>query len=102
MTPSQLKVKVRVPSEGSNLTLIVGFNISYQSLRDRIDAKLQRNTNVSLATGSVQLKYLYDDEYVKIQNDEDVQTAFETWREQQQDDFVGPLGEIELYCLMAG
>ena len=96
--PSQLKVKVKVPSEGSTMTLVVPFNISFQSLKDRIDAKLQRNTSVSLTGGNVKLKYLYDDEFVSIQTDEDVQTAFETWKEQQQDDIVGQLGEIELYC----
>ena len=94
--PSQLKVKIKVPSEGHNTTLIVPYNITYQALRDRIDAKLQRNTNVSLSAG-YKLKYLYDDEYVSIQTDEDVQTAFETWREQQQESLVGQMGEIELY-----
>lgn len=97
--PSQLKVKVKVPSEGSTMTLVVGFNISFQSLKDRIDAKLQRYTNVTLASGSVKLKYLYDDEHVSIQTDEDVQTAFDEWREQQQEEIVGQLGEIELFCM---
>ena len=80
------------------MTLVVGFNISFQSLKDRIDAKLQRNTNVSLASNTVRLTYLSDDDYVSIQTDEDVQTAFETWEEQQHEDIVGQLGEIELFC----
>ncbi|ORY14637.1 Pleckstrin homology domain-domain-containing protein [Clohesyomyces aquaticus] len=98
--PTQLKVKVHCPSAGSTMTLVVSTNISFQSLKDRIDAKLQRSTSVSLSTGQVKLKYLDDDDYVSIQSDEDVQTAFETWKEQQRDlnPGGGQLGEIDLYC----
>jgi cell division control protein 24 len=97
--PSQLKVKVHCPSAGSTMTLVVSTNISYQSLKDRIDAKLQRSTNVSLSAGQVKLKYIDEDDYVSIQSDEDVQTAFETWKEQQRDQIMaGALGEIELFC----
>lgn len=81
------------------MTLVVSTTISYQSLKDRIDAKLQRSTSVSLGAGQVKLKYLDDDDYVSIQSDEDVQTAFETWKEQQRDlNPAGQLGEIELFC----
>ncbi|EON66891.1 hypothetical protein W97_06294 [Coniosporium apollinis CBS 100218] len=97
--PSQLKVKVHCPSAGSTMTLVVSTNISYQSLKDRIDAKLQRSTKVSLSSGQVKLKYNDDGDFVNIQSDEDVQTAFETWKEQQKDQIVaGSMGEIELYC----
>lgn len=97
--PSQLKVKVHCPSAGSTMTLVVSTNISFQSLKDRIDAKLQRSTNVSLSAGQVKLKYIDDDDFVSIQSDEDIQTAFETWKEQQRDQIMsGQLGEIELYC----
>jgi cell division control protein 24 len=96
--PTQLKVKVHCPSAGSTMTLVVPTTISFQSLKDRIDAKLQRSTSVSLSTGQVKLKYLDDDDYVSIQSDEDVQTAFETWKEQQRDINPGGLGEIELFC----
>ena len=98
LQPSQLKVKVKVPTEGSTMMLVVSNNISFDSLRDRIDAKLQRHTSLSLSTGTVKLKYLYDDEYVSIQTDEDVQTAFETWREEQQESGNTHFGEIELFC----
>lgn len=78
--------------------LVVPTSISYQSLKDRIDAKLQRSTNISLSTGLVKLKYLDEDDYVSIQSDEDVQMAFETWKEQHSDQMmVGQLGEIELF-----
>ena len=96
--PTQLKVKVNCPSADQTLTLVVPLNISYQSLKDRIDAKLQRSTAVSLSDRGggnvVKLKYLDDDDFVSIQSDEDVQTAFETWREQS----AGGMGEVELWC----
>lgn len=99
--PSAFKVKVKVPSEGSTMTLVVGHRISFAELKERIDAKLARHSSLSLGSGSVKLKYFYDDEFVSIQNDEDVQTAFEAWREgrQGQDPMMpGQLGEIEFYC----
>ena len=98
--PTQLKVKVHCPSAGSTMVLVVSTNISFQSLKDRIDAKLQRSTSVSLGSGQVKLKYL-DSEgtYVSIQCDDDVQEAFENWKEQQRDVHSnGGLGEIELFC----
>lgn len=96
--PSQVKVKVRVPSEGSTMTLVVGFNITYQTLKERIDAKMSRYTTLSLSAGTAKLTYIDEDEHVSIQNDEDVQTAFEMWREQQMESPTGQFGEIELYC----
>ncbi|KAK4624552.1 Rho guanine nucleotide exchange factor scd1 [Fulvia fulva] len=107
-TPAQLKVKVNCPLAGQSLTLVVSTTISYSQLKDRIDAKLQRSTNLTLGDRSskgpdgqerthVKLKYLDDDDYVSIQSDEDVQTAFETWREQKGEG-IGGMGEIELFC----
>lgn len=105
-TPAQLKVKVHCPSASQTLTLVVSTNITYQTLKDRIDAKLQRSTNLSLGDRGtkdgqdrihVKLKYLDEDDYVSIQSDEDVQTAFETWIEQKGEGVVG-MGEVELFC----
>ncbi|KAH7383369.1 Pleckstrin homology domain-containing protein [Pyrenochaeta sp. MPI-SDFR-AT-0127] len=98
--PTQLKVKVHCPSAGSTMVLVVSTNISFQSLKDRIDAKLQRSTSVSLGSGQVKLKYLdSENTYVSIQCDDDVQEAFENWKEQQRDlNPGGGLGEIELFC----
>jgi cell division control protein 24 len=79
------------------MSFVVSMNISYQSLKDRIDVKLQRSTNLSLSSGQVKLKYLDEDDYVSIQSDEDVQMAFETWRESQRGHSVGTIGEIELF-----
>jgi cell division control protein 24 len=95
--PTQLKIKVHCRAAGSTMVLVVSANISYQSLKDRIDAKLQRSTTISLSSGNVKLKYLDDDDYVSVQSDEDVQMAFETWREAQRGTNLAGLGEIELY-----
>ena len=98
--PSQLKIKVKVPSEGTTMTLVVSSSINYETLRDRIDAKLARATSLSIALGSVRLGYILDGDFVSITQDEDVQTAFETWREQQQGHVIpGLMGELELFCL---
>ncbi|KIW02425.1 uncharacterized protein PV09_06241 [Verruconis gallopava] len=93
--PTQLKVKVAYAAGSFTTTLVVPITISYQTLKDRIDAKLSRTSNVSLASGQVKLKYLDDGDYISIQNDEDVQVAFEIWREQ-----IGsgqPMAEVQLF-----
>jgi cell division control protein 24 len=102
--PTQLKVKVHCSSgSGSinSMTFVVPINISFQSLKDRIDVKLQRSSTSAVSTlssGHVKLKYLDDDDFVSIQSDEDVQMAFETWRESQKAQQIGGgIGEIELY-----
>jgi len=101
--PTQLKVKVHCSSGDSSINsmaFVVPINISFQSLKDRIDVKLQRSTSLSLGSGQVKLKYLDDDDYVSIQSDEDVQMAFETWRESHRAggaNVAGGIGEIELY-----
>ena len=99
--PGQLKVKVKARDAAQTLTLVVPSNITYEVLRDRIDAKLQRSTNISLVErGTAQiarLKYVDEEDYVNILNDDDVQSAFETWREQRGSGING-MGEIELHC----
>jgi cell division control protein 24 len=93
--PTQLKVKVAYQAGSFTTTLVVPITISYQTLKDRIDAKLSRTSNVSLSSGQVKLKYVDDGDYISIQNDEDVQEAFEIWREQ-----VGsaqPMAEVQLF-----
>lgn len=105
--PTQLKVRVHCDAASQVLTLVVPLNISCQSLKDRIDAKLQRSTQLTLASGGnlkegqvpVKLKFLDEDDFVSIQSDDDVQTAFETWREQHADARQqGGMEEVELYC----
>lgn len=98
--PAGNNLKIKVHAASTILTLVVPLNISYHSLRDRIDAKLSRSTNISLSdrtSNQVKLKYLDEDDYVSIQSDEDVQSAFETWREQRGEGFGG-MGEVELFC----
>lgn len=99
--PSQLKIKVHAPAASQMLTLVVPVTISYQTLKDRIDAKLQRSTNITLSDrgpNQVKLKYLDEDDYINIGSDEDVQTAFETWREQKTGVQGSSIGEVELFC----
>jgi cell division control protein 24 len=99
--PTQLKVRVHYESAGSSMVLVVPVGISFQSLKDRIDAKLQRSTTVSLATGQIKLKYADEGDLVSILSDEDVQMAFETWRESVRGIGGGAggatVGEVELY-----
>lgn len=97
--PTQLKVKVNC--DGNYVTLVVAFNITYQSLIDRIDAKVGRFSNNAIARGTMKLRYRDEDgDFVTIESDDDVQIAFQEWREAQKLQYHnGHLGEIELFCL---
>jgi len=100
--PTQLKVKVNC--DGNYVTLVVAFNITYQSLIDRIDAKVGRFSNNAIARGTMRLRYRDEDgDFVTIESDEDIQIAFQEWREAQKLQYhAGQLGEIELFCLSVG
>ncbi|KAL2133977.1 hypothetical protein VTI74DRAFT_1280 [Chaetomium olivicolor] len=96
--PNQLKVKVNY-EEGNYFTLVAQFNITYQSLVDRIDVKLARLTNSSIARGDLKLRYRDEDgDFVTIESDDDIQIAISEWREGQSG-IPGGLGEIELFCV---
>ncbi|KAH7397552.1 BcCDC24, RhoGEF protein [Cadophora sp. MPI-SDFR-AT-0126] len=97
--PTQLKVKVNC--DGNYVTLVVAFNITYQSLVDRIDAKVGRFSNNTIAQGTMRLRYRDEDgDFVTIESDDDIQIAFQEWREAQKQQYhQGQLGEIELFCL---
>ncbi len=97
--PTQLKVKVNC--DGNYVTLVVAFNITYQSLIDRIDAKVGRFSNNAIARGTMRLRYRDEDgDFVTIESDDDIQIAFQEWREAQKQQYHnGQLGEIELFCL---
>ncbi|CAN8104368.1 unnamed protein product [Discula destructiva] len=96
---SQLKVKVTCDS-GNYVTLVAAFNITYQSLIDRIDAKLNRFTNSSISRGDLRLRYRDEDgDFVSIESDEDIQIAFSDWRENIRSMYSGGMGEIELFCV---
>ncbi|PHH60706.1 hypothetical protein CDD81_1324 [Ophiocordyceps australis] len=97
--PSQLKVRVNCDS-GNYVTLVVAFNITYQSLIDRIDAKLARFMNSSIGKGMLKLRYRDEDgDFVAIESDEDIQIAFLEWREGVRNMYSGGVGEIELFCV---
>lgn len=97
--PTQLKVKVNC--DGNYVTLVAAFNITYQSLIDRIDAKVGRFSNNAIARGTMRLRYRDEDgDFVTIASDDDIQIAFQEWREAQKLQYhAGQLGEIELFCL---
>ncbi|GAB7364520.1 hypothetical protein MBLNU230_g5328t1 [Neophaeotheca triangularis] len=108
-TPTQLRVKVNVADNKipQILTLVVPISISYQSLKDRIEAKLQRSApSCTLSFGSnnggagqAKLKYYDEGDYVSIQSDEDVVSAFESWSAGVGEGAgAGGMGEIELFC----
>lgn len=62
--------------------MIIASNIQYRSLADRIDAKLARFTNHSIASGSVRLRYRDEDgDFILIDSDEAVHEALLDWRE---------------------
>ncbi|ETS78983.1 hypothetical protein PFICI_08836 [Pestalotiopsis fici W106-1] len=98
--PTQLKVKVHCDS-GNYITLVVAFNITYQSMIDRIDAKLSRFTDSSIGKGNLKLRYRDEDgDFVSIESDEDIQIAFLEHREGSKNQYnLGGVGEIELFCV---
>ncbi|KAK5989493.1 Rho guanine nucleotide exchange factor scd1 [Cladobotryum mycophilum] len=97
--PTQLKVRVTCDT-GNYVTLVVAFNITYQSLVDRIDAKLARFTNSSIGKGMLKLRYRDEDgDDVTIESDDDIQIAFQEWREGVRNMYSGGVGEIELFCV---
>lgn len=97
--PNQLKVKVNC--DGNYVTLVAGYNIKYQTLVDRIDAKVGRFSNNSISQGTMRLRYRDEDgDLVTIEGDEDVRLAFQEWLDAQKYQYqAGQLGEIELFCL---
>ncbi len=78
--PSQLKAKVCY--EDNYVSMIIPSNIHFRSLTDRIDAKLSRFTNHSIASGSVRLRYRDEDgDFILIDSDEGVHEALLDWRD---------------------
>jgi cell division control protein 24 len=97
--PSQLKVRVNCDN-GNYVTLVVAFNITYQSLIDRIDAKLARFSSSSIGKGMLKLRYRDEDgDLITIESDDDIQIAFSDWREGMKNMYSGGVGEIDLYCV---
>ncbi|GAO19549.1 hypothetical protein UVI_02014570 [Ustilaginoidea virens] len=100
--PTQLKVRVNCDS-GNYVTLVVAFNITYQSLIDRIDAKLARFMTNSISKGALKLRYRDEDgDFITIESDDDIQIAFTEWHEGVRNMYSGGVGEIELFCVGEG
>ena len=96
--PSQLRVKVKLVGYGVTVMLVVAYSITFDKLKDRIDAKLQRSADVSLSSGSVALKYEIEGEFIKIESEDDMQLAFETGCEKARIENPDQAPEIELLC----
>lgn len=79
--PAHLKVTIWFDPPPSHVTIVVTIHIKYQSLADRIDSKMNKITSASIANGTAKLRYKDDQDLVKIESDEDVRTAIETWGE---------------------
>ena len=96
--PSQLKAKVRF--DDNYISIVIASNIQFQSLIDRIDAKLARFTNHSIRSGSVRLKYQDEEEdFIWIDSDEAIHEALLDWRETHVEKIAtGQLAEILLYA----
>ena len=62
--------------------MIISTNITFRTLTDRIDAKISRVTNYSIANGTVKLRYKdQDGDIVLIDSDEAVSEALLDWKE---------------------
>jgi cell division control protein 24 len=100
--PPSTNLKIKVHINGTYMTLIAGLNSTYRGLVDRIDAKLSRSMDLSIGNGSLKLRYKDEDgDFITIRSDEDLQEAFNDWKEQQRGNSIGGLamGEISLYCV---
>jgi cell division control protein 24 len=98
--PSQLKAKVCY--EENYVSMIIPSNIQYRSLTDRIDAKLSRFTNDSIASGSVKLQYRDEDgDYILIDSDEGVAEALLDWKDANASG-LGTNAELLLFAQATG
>lgn len=97
--PSQLRAKVRF--DENYVSMIIPSNIQFRSLTDRIDAKLARFTNASIASGTVRLRYKDEDgDFIWIDSDDAVHEALLDWRETNRGEAGGggPYAEILLFA----
>lgn len=103
-TPNQLKVKLTlVEFDAKHVTLVVPSTITYRTLIDRIDAKLKRTSDVSIAGGTARLRYQdVDKDYLRLDCDEDVQGWIIDWKEKLMKRMLAgdddAAKEIELFC----
>ena len=77
--PSQMKMIVKFEPQ-SFVTIVVPTVIKHRSLIDRIDSKMDRITQASIAKGTARLKYYdMDGDFVTLGCDEDVEIAISEW-----------------------
>ena len=79
--PTQIKVRI---AYGSNyVTIVVPSNIKYQTLIDRIDAKMEKHSDCSITDGTAKLRWFDEDSYISLNDDYDIQLLLDEWRQQQ-------------------
>ena len=79
--PTQIKVRI---AYGSNyVTIVVPSNIRYQTLIDRIDAKMEKHSGCSITKGTAKLRSLDEDDYVSLNDEDDIQMVLDEWRLRQ-------------------
>jgi cell division control protein 24 len=98
---SQLKVKIHYDPDPDNnyVSIVIGSNIGWETLRGRIDHKMQKNTKAQIAEGTARLKYVdAENDMVTIEEDEDVDMAIEVWKEKYRNElFDNKFPELVLY-----
>ena len=76
--PCHLRAKIHCRLIERMLTTFISTDITFESLKDRIDAKiLQYTSDYTLSSGYVELKLTVDGDYVPIVPNGDVQVVFE-------------------------
>lgn len=82
LIPTQIKVRI---AYGSNyVTIVVPSNIRYQTLIDRIDAKMEKHSGCSITKGTAKLRSLDEEEdYVSLNDEDDIQMVLDEWRVRQ-------------------
>lgn len=100
--PAQLRplqLKVRVDQGGNYVHLVISSNSTYQSLIDRIDAKMSRFSNLSISRGQLKLRYSDEDgDFVNVSCDEDLQLVITEEMEKLRFDPL-ILWEVKFYCI---
>ncbi len=95
--PAQFKVTVQFDT-GDRFTMVVSESIKYQSLVDRINAKLARISDATIGEGNLKLQYRDEEgDNLALEGDEDMEIAISEWL---RSDTLQPGGirEAQLYC----
>jgi hypothetical protein len=103
LPPYPTPIVARVQCQGNYVTLVISTNVTYQSLIDRIDAKVGRFSINSIVKGTLKLRYCDDDgDNVNISNDDDLQLALNEVRHRpaiREASMEGRLGEVDFSCI---